>query len=155
VALSLRKHDSQNLDNPIPHRLGAQRWATVTSMMEYNYNSRVERTDKFLRFRCGDPAAEPAKRVSVECVLDSDGLGNIVGVEIINLRLAAGQHMFRGCPGNSVSFFNGTRFSYDDEVDAFYLYLCEGRSLDQRVEDCDVLLDEHGTFIGLEITLGG
>lgn len=122
-------------------------------MTERKRQSYVERTDTVLRFRCGNTALEPDRDVSVEGVLDFDGMGNVIGVEIIDFRFLVGEQVLAGFAMGSTNFSDGTKFRYDEEADAFYLSLMEGKSLDQRVEECRVLLDRCGRFTGLEVAL--
>ncbi len=96
---------------------------------------------------------EPAKRVEVDAVLDIDGYGEVIGIEIIDLgTLVDGTVLSALCEmpegdGPHVSL------SYDEEVDAFYLRMRRERSLDQLPLIGEFLIDEKGALLGLEVDI--
>ena len=85
----------------------------------------------------GLPVEETAT-VPTECVLDISGLGDVIGVEIINLEHTTGQR----APGSRgmalLSSGERVRWSYDQASDAFYVSISDSRSLDQRSAHCTV-----------------
>jgi hypothetical protein len=78
-------------------------------------------SDGTLVIRFQDAAV--ARSVKVACVIDQTDFGDVIGVEILGFR--------RQLSGGVVEFpraSSGVRWSYDDEADAFYVQLMQGRS---------------------------
>jgi uncharacterized protein YuzE len=81
---------------------------------------------------------------SFEGVLDLDDFGKIVGVEILDFQAQVG-----GSVGNSP--VDGVRWSYDREIDAFYLHITDGQGSVQRSVLGMVSLDPRGRAIEVEL----
>lgn len=71
--------------------------------------------------------SQSSRLVEIECVLDLTYLGDVVGIEVLDLRKQLG--------GGSVSSFRAegkVRWSYDDKIDALYIYIGHGSGQVQR-----------------------
>ena len=82
---------------------------------------------------------EIEKEISSEFVLDYDQFLNVIGVEIINLELQAG---------------DPHRYSYDSDTDSFYLKLSSDRSFDQKAVYGKIILDKDGQIVSLRAKIG-
>jgi uncharacterized protein YuzE len=96
------------------------------------------------------PADNAVGSVPADLTLDFDGEGNIVGVEILNLQDQGGKHLLDGW---QPSVQDVPSWTYDPEVDAFYLRIVRSRSLDQRVVKGNLLLGNSGSLVGLRARL--
>jgi uncharacterized protein YuzE len=96
---------------------------------------------------------EATSTVPTECVLDVTGLGDVVGVEIVNLTHSTG----RRAPGarGVATLGSGERvsWSYDLEADAFYVSIKDDRSLDQRCARCSVGGTKDGRLVQVTVEL--
>jgi len=92
---------------------------------------------------------------SIDCILDLDSFGDIVGVEILNL-----VHLTR-CRLNdsegkaSLGSREDVKWSYDSEADAFYITLRGERSLDQLCSECTLEGDEKGNIARVIVEAAG
>ena len=89
-----------------------------------------------------------ASRLDFDCVIDQTDLGEIVGVEILDLvrQLGGGRApcaLLAGFP----------RWSYDEEIDAFYIHLAAGRAQVQKSGSCTAYVDQEGQLSALEVTV--
>lgn len=99
------------------------------------------------------PGVEATTTVPTECVLDVTGLGDVIGVEIVNLAHNTGWRV----PGSRgmATLGSGERvsWSYDQEADAFYVAIKEDRSLDQRCVRCAVGGTKGGQLVSVTVRL--
>ena len=97
--------------------------------------------------------AEATTTMLTECVLDVTGLGDVVGVEIVNLAHSTGQR----APGTrglaTLDSGECVSWSYDQEADAFYVSIKEDRSLDQRCARCSVGGTKDGRLVNVTVEL--
>lgn len=122
-------------------------------MMAQPENPTIEIVDntlvvEFERLSTDTPVSIPA-----DAVLDFNGLGNVIGIEILSLTHIAGSRVLEKFAGHRISYPDGTILTYDEEADAFSLQLTEERSLDQRAVECNILLDREGHLVALRVTL--
>lgn len=83
-------------------------------------------------------------KVPIECVVDLDGFGHVVGVEIINLAHVAGCRP-NGSHGTALlGSGEEVNWSYDEEADAFYAKIGCRRSQDQKCAQCAVEATDGG-----------
>lgn len=111
-------------------------------MIEGNHWPDTE--DGFLVVRL--TAGEPAHRATFEGVVDSTGLGEVVGIEILDFRAQLG--------GASVPESRGgvlPRWSYDDEVDGFYVRISGDNATVQRKTIGEASLNDAMELISLAI----
>ena len=88
------------------------------------------------------------RELSLEIVLDVDQFGKICGFEILNLMLEAGIRCLDIIKKVIQSEHAAiTRFSYDEDSDAFYLRLADGRSFDQYAVVGKVALNMKGEIV--------
>lgn len=93
----------------------------------------------------------PLSDVSVRVVLDFDQFGEVIGIEILNLKDQVGKRCLDVVEKALEDSAGDLHHSYDDEVDAFYLRMSEGRSIDQKAVDGILVLNERGQMVGLRI----
>ena len=91
--------------------------------------------------------------IDVDFILDFDARGDVLGIEILSLKRFAGDHILDGydseMPGEM-------RTEYDEEVDAFYLYLKHigpAESVAQHEVTGTIVVDERGRMLALEAEL--
>ncbi|TMK38818.1 MAG: hypothetical protein E6G56_13580 [Actinobacteria bacterium] len=92
-------------------------------------------------------SGEMARRLSLDCVVDLTGTGDVVGVEILDFR-----RQLRDVDVPDVQCSNG-HSSYDPEMDAFYLRLGAGPAPVQKKTSGIALVDSHAHVLGLEVGL--
>lgn len=76
-------------------------------------------------------------------------LGDVLGVEIMNLTFEAGEQALGLISQVVPTGGDGTRYGYDDESDSFYLRLQSGDSLDQKSVDGLAICDKEGRITSL------
>jgi hypothetical protein len=90
-------------------------------------------------------------RAEFEGVLDETYLGEVVGLEILDL-----QAQLNGArapkPLSSTPY---PRWAYDDEIDAFYVHLTEGRAQVQRTIFGQAQYDDSKTITSFDVRLHG
>lgn len=92
-----------------------------------------------------------AKSVDVEGVLDFDQMHRIIGLEIINLKFHAGTLGLEKLQEHVRPAHNeAPKFSYDEDVDAFYLTISHENSMNQIATDVKILLNEKNQIIGFQ-----
>lgn len=87
---------------------------------------------------------ESTRTVELRCVLDQTDFGDVVGIEVLDLA--------RQLEGGVVDPPRGTgeiRWSYDNEIDALYVHVGEGRGQVQRTATLSAHLSRAGTVVGL------
>jgi uncharacterized protein YuzE len=92
--------------------------------------------------------AIPVRSVDIECVVDQTDLGDVVGVEVLDLR--------KQLSGGTVlppSHDSKIRWSYDAEMDALYLHVVDGRGQAQRRSKALAHVDSSGRLVQLDVPL--
>ncbi|PIE01343.1 MAG: hypothetical protein CSA81_12230 [Acidobacteria bacterium] len=89
----------------------------------------------------------------VEFVIDFNGYGDVVGLEILNLRLETGASFLNKIRDSFDRTTKSISYSYDKESDSFYLKLAEDASSAQRAVDGLLLLNSTGEIIGFSCFL--
>jgi len=105
-----------------------------------------------LVIKFGSPS-DQSRIIKVGFVIDFDLNGNVLGIEIINLKYYAGGNVLEGIDPELFGSKAKVRISYDEDVDALYLSLSNGRSTDQITVDGRVVLDEKGHLVAIEADL--
>jgi uncharacterized protein YuzE len=92
-----------------------------------------------------------SRSVDVECVLDQDESGEVLGIEILDAGLAV------GLPGRlRITDARGefpVRVSYDAEADALYITLRSARSKRQELGDANMVVGPRGELQAIELAL--
>ena len=96
---------------------------------------------------------EQSKSINLECVLDFNEYGEVIGIEIIDLKYYAGDKVLDGRKWASINKKEGVRISYDEESDAFYLSISDEKSVEQRSVNGKLILDKKGYMVKLEVDL--
>lgn len=86
------------------------------------------------------------RSVEVDCVIDQTDFGDVIGVEIIGLHRQLSGGLI-DAPRTS----GGVRWSYDNEIDSFYVHVMEGRSQVQTRVTGKVSLDASQRVVLLEV----
>jgi hypothetical protein len=89
--------------------------------------------------------SEATRTVPFEGVWDLNGLGEIVGVEVLDFRRQIG---VKPPPPDPVAKL--PRWSYDEEIDAFYVRLRNDNAPRQETRKGLALLDREGAVVALE-----
>lgn len=95
------------------------------------------------------PESAQATRKPVRMVLDFGSLDNVLGIEIMNLTLEAGEQALGLISQVVADTGDETRYGYDDESDSFYLRVQTGNSLNQKSIDGLAICDEKGRITAL------
>jgi len=97
----------------------------------------------------------PTSAVQTECVLDLNGLGEVIGLEIVNLEHSTGWKV-PGIVGHAkLGSGERVRWSYDQEADAFYVAVKQDQSVDQRCARCSVGGTSEGGIASVSIMEDG
>ena len=88
------------------------------------------------------------RRVRFEAVVDESGLGEVVGVEILDMRAQLDGALPPTDGGAHRSW------SYDDETDAFYLRVAEESAPFQRLVQGIAVIGVNGQLLALEVPVG-
>lgn len=85
-----------------------------------------------------------ATPVPIDCVLDVNRFGEVIGMGIMNLACNTAQrpHGRKGLA--KLGSGEKVRWSYDEEADVFYSSIKEDQSLDQRCTRCTVAGTNEG-----------
>lgn len=86
-----------------------------------------------------------ARTTEVACVVDQTDFGEVVGVEILGLR-----RQLSGGLVDAPRASGEVRWSYDAEIDAFYLHVAEGRGQVQTAVTGKASLDSAQRLVLLE-----
>lgn len=103
-------------------------------------------SDEVLILKLAAASSAVEVEVQFDCVIDQSDFGDVVGVEILDLRqqLAGGRA--------SASPTDGfPRWSYDDEIDAFYVRVAPGRAQVQQTGAGIAHVDREGLLCVLEV----
>jgi len=90
--------------------------------------------------------SDGVRAMDVDCVVDLTDFGDVVGVEILDLRRQLSGGTIEGSPTGSK-----IRWSYDDEIDAFYVRLSDGRGQAQRGATCTAHVDSARRVVQLDV----
>jgi uncharacterized protein YuzE len=113
---------------------------------------RITRGEDVLIIEFGAPPISEGKTISADFVLDKNGFGEVIGVEILDLQRQTGPGVM-GPDHEGVAGEGDMRVGYDEEADALYVNLAVGeRSLDQNVVRGVITLDSEGRLARLEAT---
>ena len=88
---------------------------------------------------------------NIEFVLDIDNYGDVIGIEIINLKYNT--HCKDVALNGYRNTDDGIRISYDSNADALSVSFSNNHSLDQKLTDGIVILDDNDYVVGMEINL--
>jgi uncharacterized protein YuzE len=92
------------------------------------------------------PSSGVLSSTSLACVVDLTYLGDVVGVEILDF----GRQLSGGVAPISPKG-GGVRWSYDPEMDAFYIHVAEGSGQVQRKATAVAFLDSDGQLTAIEL----
>lgn len=115
-------------------------------MMDFVPTARV--ADGLLRVQLADSAGD--RRVSFGCVVDVTTLGAVVGVEILDVTQQLG---IDARAVGSIRVTDDFHWSYDPEVDAFYLRLRNEVAPVQKSSTGIAILDHQNRIVALEVSL--
>jgi hypothetical protein len=90
----------------------------------------------------------PERSMAVDCIVDMTYLGAIIGVEILDLR-----RQLNGGKVKPSTVKGNPRWSYDEEIDAFYLHVTTGPGQVQRKAKATVLLDSAGRVVRILVPI--
>lgn len=91
-------------------------------------------------------ATSGVREVDFDCVIDQTDLGDLVGIEMLDLRQQLG-----GGRAPTPPFDGFPRWSYDDEIDAFYARVAGGRAQVQKAGSGIAHVDVEGLLCVLEV----
>jgi hypothetical protein len=111
-------------------------------MSEFVPSAGIENGVLSIRFRDSDVD----RSVDLDCVVDLTDFDDVVGVEILDLRRQLSGGIVEPSPTTG-----RIRWSYDDEMDAFYVHLTDGRGQVQRSVTCKAHLDPEMRFVQLDV----
>lgn len=94
--------------------------------------------------------AEPARSMELRCVLDLNDFGDVIGVEVLDLA-----RQLDGGAMDPLRRKGAISWSYDDEIDALYIHVAEGRGQVQRSAVGSAHLDSSGRVVALAIPVPG
>lgn len=101
-------------------------------------------SDGVLNLRLGPEAG--VREVDFDCVIDQTDLGDVVGIEVLDLRQQLGGGQVPIPPSDELP-----RWSYDAEIDAFYARVGEGRSQVQKAGSGVAHLNGEGLLTVLDV----
>ncbi len=90
----------------------------------------------------------PSQSIEVKCTVDLTDFGEMIGVEVLDWH-----NQLSGAVLDAPSAFVKIRWSYDEEVDAFYLHLVDGRGQIQRSVVGKVGIDSNRRVVLLEVPI--
>lgn len=76
-------------------------------------------------------ADDDAHAISIDCVLDLSGLGDVVGIEILGLASLTSDRIMKGVTDARTETGQSARVNYDASSDALYVKVPGDRPLDQ------------------------
>jgi uncharacterized protein YuzE len=92
--------------------------------------------------------APVADTLKVRCVLDLTSFDEIVGIEILDLRRQLNGGTVAASPSGGP-----IRWAYDDEIDALYVHVRDGRGQVQRSVAATARLDSAHRVVRLDVSL--
>ena len=97
----------------------------------------------FLKF--SDLHENYKKEINIPVVVDFNLFDEIVGIEILNMRLLTNPKIL-----NFLDSIN-LQYSYDIDNDVFYLKIKNDKSIDQKSTQAKLLLNEENQMIAIDI----
>jgi uncharacterized protein YuzE len=94
-------------------------------------------------------AGSAATEMPFEGVIDQTDFGDVVGIEILDLR-----HQLSGATVPPTPLDGFLRWSYDGEIDAFYIRISDGAAQRQNVTTGTARVDAQGQLTTLELWVG-
>jgi hypothetical protein len=88
--------------------------------------------------------SEPTRLVKITCTVDLTDFGDVLGVEVLDWSV-----QLSGAVLSANESDGPLRWSYDDEIDAFYLHLENGRSRIQKTEVALASVDASNNLVCL------
>lgn len=111
-----------------------------------NYFPSVSLSEEAVAIRFLDSPVSDS--IEVACVIDQTDFGDVIGVEILDFRRQLRGGMIEAHPSA-----DRVKWSYDQEMDAFYVHLTDGRSQVQTAVTGGVRLDSAQRVVLLEVPL--
>jgi uncharacterized protein YuzE len=109
-----------------------------------NHSAHARFVDSVLEIRFND---QPYERfTNIKCVVDQDRLGDVIGVEILDIRRQTG-----GAVIESRTVTQDFRWSYDSEIDALYVHITRGSAPVQRDAIGRACIAGDGTLAAIEV----
>ena len=99
------------------------------------------------------PFDKNIKNLKVDLILDLNQFGDVIGIEIINLKLEIGSFCLNQIQKTISTTGENFRYSYDDENDSFYFQLSNEPSSDQKAIEGMLVLNDEKEIIGFKIDL--
>ena len=94
----------------------------------------------------------PLTSIIVRFILDFDRFGDVVGIEVPNLKDQAGNRCLGKVEKILESPVGGLRYSYYGDTDSFYLYLSEQDDCpDQKAVDGELMLNGRGQIVSFKV----
>jgi uncharacterized protein YuzE len=97
-----------------------------------------------LQVRLGE--SQISHSIEVECVVDLTYVGDLVGIEILDL-----SRQLSGGTALAQLSDSDVRWSYDSEMDAFYLHVSDGRGQVQRAQSGIAHLNREDQLVGIDV----
>jgi hypothetical protein len=94
------------------------------------------------------PESEALRSITLSCVVDLTYLGEVVGLEVLDFG-----RQLSGARAPVSPRRGGIRWSYDAEVDAFYLHVADGPGQVQRKERAVAYLGSDDQLSALELRI--
>ena len=90
----------------------------------------------------------PSQSIEVKCTVDLTDFGDVIGVEVLDWRRQLSDGVL-----DAQSVRGPVLWSYDEEIDAFYIHVTEGRSQIQRSAVAEVGLDSNRRVVLLKVPI--
>jgi len=90
------------------------------------------------------------KCINTKFVLDLNQFGQVIGMEVLNIKLSAGYGCLKQIKKNIGTTGDGLKYSYDEDSDSFYLQIVNERSMDQITVEGILSLEMEGSIVCLE-----
>jgi uncharacterized protein YuzE len=85
----------------------------------------------------------------IDFILDFNPFNEIIGIEIINIKEELGLHCLELF--EKMNFWdNAITYSYDGDTDSFYLRITDERSIDQKVVNGEILLNDKRQIVAMK-----
>lgn len=94
-----------------------------------------------------------SKVIETEIILDINQFREVIGLEILNLKLEAGKTCLNQIKENIKATVGSRRYSYDEDSDSFYLQLANESSVDQKAVIGTLTLNREGEIVALSAKL--
>ena len=116
-------------------------------------NAIIIKDDETISVRFSQEKSPSERVISIELVLDFDQNGEVIGIEIINLKWFGGQNSLPVEERLSLPVETQINFSYDDEADAAYIRILEASSKKQRAVEGWLEINSNGQLVGVRAKL--